>query len=695
MSRIKTLTRLIVAAGVSALIITLMLKLFGTGIDDATRPSLLELLRGTILSTVAIYVVLTFVSILLRAIRYRVLVRASSSDDIPSLFQFAMVTGVRNMMVDLLPARLGELVYVALLNRGYAVRASHCLSSLSIAVVFDFIALGFIILISGLILVSTGDSTTWIWVTLILVSIVVLIAVMSLTVLLPQLIQLFNRVHIERKWFKAMLSFAEQLDDSIRTCRRAGVFGWVFVLSLTIRGLKYAGLFMLFMAVAAPAFPQLADASWEKVLAALVGAEKSAGLPIPAFMSFGTYETGGTLTLVALGFSGADSFLAMLGVHVWSQSIDYGLGLLCLLLFVFLVRPIKTEAKNHLPKLKAAAAVLLFLVGCFFLALQYRSHTKLGSTSAPPVGESLRQTSQTEIDSGLTGLSDGALRGFVVWSSNRFGNHDILRMELPSGEIQQLTTHPHTETWPRISPDGKTLVFARSREAWVSQRNSVAWNVWIKDLETGVEKQITETASYPFWVRDGVIGYLKDGQRIQQHNLTSGETETVFLPGENNAVPPGSPLSSPDIHPQTASVVFTTRQTSLNMNTGFWGTGLWQQDHQLDGVLDGCELNWSYNGERLYQVGHGGKQKTMFYEIDPFTLEATPLLDLPGDFSHEYWPEDSNDGRYLVFGASRGDHEHDTADYEIFIWEIGQPESSATRLTFHTGNDNWPDIFVE
>ena len=69
-------------------------------------------------------------------------------------------------------------------------------------------------------------------------------------------------------------------------------------------------------------------------------------------------------------------------------------------------------------------------------------------------------------------------------------------------------------------------------------------------------------------------------------------------------------------------------------------------------------------------------------------------LDMPGEYSHEYFPKLSNSEDYLVFGSSTGDHEHDSADYEIFIWQVGTPVQSASRLTFHTGNDNWPDIFI-
>jgi hypothetical protein len=49
----------------------------------------------------------------------------------------------------------------------------------------------------------------------------------------------------------------------------------------------------------------------------------------------------------------------------------------------------------------------------------------------------------------------------------------------------------------------------------------------------------------------------------------------------------------------------------------------------------------------------------------------------------------------MVLGASAGGHEHDTADYEIFLWKTGAPAAAAARLTFHTGNDCWPDVWLE
>ena len=69
-------------------------------------------------------------------------------------------------------------------------------------------------------------------------------------------------------------------------------------------------------------------------------------------------------------------------------------------------------------------------------------------------------------------------------------------------------------------------------------------------------------------------------------------------------------------------------------------------------------------------------------------------MDLPGSYSHEYFPRVSSDGRWLVWGAAARGHEHDRADYEVFVWQIGQPVNEVVRLTHHPGNDQWPDIHV-
>lgn len=49
----------------------------------------------------------------------------------------------------------------------------------------------------------------------------------------------------------------------------------------------------------------------------------------------------------------------------------------------------------------------------------------------------------------------------------------------------------------------------------------------------------------------------------------------------------------------------------------------------------------------------------------------------------------------MVWGATQRGHDHDIADYEIYLWQVGTPADSAVRLTFHSGNDRWPDIHLD
>jgi hypothetical protein len=87
------------------------------------------------------------------------------------------------------------------------------------------------------------------------------------------------------------------------------------------------------------------------------------------------------------------------------------------------------------------------------------------------------------------------------------------------------------------------------------------------------------------------------------------------------------------------------------------------------------------NGGTQIMTGGPGRKRELF-------------MDLPGSYSHEYFPRVSNDGHWLVWGAAASGHEHDRADYEIFVWQIGAPRSEVVRLTHHSGNDQWPDIHV-
>lgn len=704
---LKLILRLGVSAGISFAVLGLMIHLFSGGLSPDNRPSILGVLERTTHWMLIVYGLLYLVQLALRASRYRILIAAAGEQNIPSFFHMSIVTGVRNMLVDLLPARIGELSYVAMLNRGYRVGADACLSSLTIAIAFDFVALLFVVF--GLMLVQLLGTGVEGWMLSALLSAIVIttIAVVGLFFIAPWFVNAFMRTENPRVRDSKVLNFVFKLANkfaiAIQETRRSGTLWSVLFLSIAIRVLKYVGFYLLFKAVVVPSFQQLAGLPMPQVVSALIGGELAASLPVPAFMSFGVYEAGGTAVLTAFGIDKIQSLIAMLSVHIWSQLFDYIFGGICFLLFVFLFRSTTKSAGEEQVKskmnqwLKVGLVGVVFLFGSGLLAKEYRTSKKMGAVSAPPVGEDVSTNFSERLTK--TGQELQGIDGFVVWSSNRFGNHDIIKMELPSREITRLTDHPHTEFYSRISPDGKRVVFARSQEAWVSQRNWLAWDVYVVDIASGKEKLIARNATFPSWVDNDSVSYLHEGDKVVVESLgLLGRANIVYESGKTNKVSSGALISTPEYNPETGQVAFTGRQSQMGMNKGFWGTGVQQTDSTHIGLHDGCQIFFSSDNSYMYQVVNGsGKYDSkgnQFVRIESGTYETTVLFDFNDDYSHIYFPKDSNDGRYMVFGGSAGGHEHDTADYEIFLWDMQTQKEYATRLSFHSGNDNWPDVHI-
>lgn len=697
---------------VSLIILALLLQLVTSGLPDQERPSVLTALQNTSLTLVFCYVCLSLVALFVRAYRYRLLIQMSGSDVVPTIGQMAIVTGIRNMVVDLLPARIGELGYVGLLNRGYGVKLPHCVSSLTVAIAFDFVAVLVVIAMIVAKQALGGELQGWALGAMLSAVALSMIALAGLFIITPwfnqRLSGLKEAADVTSLWGK-VLALLDDFTTSLIAVRRAGKTLPVVAVSILIRLLKYAGMYLLFVGVAA-SFDSLANIPMEHAIGALIGGEIGASMPIPTFMSFGAYEAGSALVFQLLGVADqAAAVITMLCVHIWSQCMDYLLGGVLLAVFIFMVRrgPARSSSQGSVAVTRVKAtwmnlfAGFVLMLSSGFLAYHLWAASKIGSLTPPDSGTidaaSLTQREQAKVE--LDGVE-----GFVVFSSNRDGNHDIFKLDLASFELSKLTTHPNTETYPRVSFDGTQVVFSRAHQPWVSQRNTVAWDVYLLDLASGKEQRLASNATAPEWIADNEIAYLQSGQQVMRLNVDTLDATLALEPGRGNRLPADAKLQNPSVNPLSGAVSFTARQTAIGSPHGHWGTALLGSG-QVNPVLEGCELRWQRDGLGLYQVTKGGRDDGLrIVSVDPATLSSVPLtgakvetlIDLAGEFSHEYWPIESNNGDYVVFGASRGKqaHEHDVADYEIFIWKKGSDSSSATRLTFHTGNDNWPSIYI-
>lgn len=684
--------RLAVSAAVSSFVLGLMFRLWLSGQASEGAATLYTALRDASRPLLGMYLILALVQTTLRALRNSVLLKAGGEARVPPMGHLTLVSLTRNMFSDLLPARLGELSYVALLNRLYGVRAEVCVSSLAVSMVFDLVAL--LLLVAGgvsvqLVAAAPTPALTYSAIALLaIVAIAFAVLFRGIGFISTASRRLATRMKNARLLARP-LDFLDRLAGALELTRASGVLSITLLLSLALRLTKYAALYMAFQATARAAFPTLAAASPFQVLSTLLIAEATASLPIPTFMSFGSYEAGGVLLLTTLGFSAAEGALCMLATHICSQTIDYSLGGVGLLL-VTLCAPATKRAPSPGPRLRSArrwapagAALLIMAGAAVMLTHAYINFRRAGALAPAPPGKTVQAD---EWDLSKAGQLVKGRVGFIVWSSNRSGNHELYQMALPGFTTRQLTRNDHVDYFPRISSDGKRLVFARSQARWVSVRNERPWDLYILDLESGREALLAKEANMPAWSGPDSVVFQRAGNQAIERDLKTGK-EVVIVAAGTGGVPDAESLSSPSYWREAGQTAITIRGGARMTAVAGPGTAFLK-------VGGGCQITWSPDHSFLYYTDEGGKMENAFFTFNPKSGERRMLLDTPGDLSHEYFPKLSSDGSFLVFAASAGEHEHDTADYEIFLWRVGSAPADAVRMTYHTGNDFWPDIYL-
>lgn len=685
----QTLLKALVSLGVSAAVFTLLFTMASQGAQGATPERILAALRNAAAGLVAAYALCQILQTLLRALRNRVLLRAGTTEDkrasVPGLWHITLVTFVRGACADMLPARIGELSYVAMLNRGHGIPVSDCMTSLSIGLLFDFAAL-LVVLAAAVAAIAQGLSLLG---SAIVLSGVCLVGWFGLFHILPWFAGLLAR-RSSASWIRVppcawAVKLLVDMSASVRFVAKSGAVLPVLGISAAIRAVKYLGLYGLFIAVVRGTWPEMADAGVPAVLVALISAEGAASLPVPSFMSFGSYEAGGALALTALGFGLAEGTAAMLAMHLISQAIDYGLGGIAFLAFLWLPRG--NEATSRQPRGKTLAAVgICAAVVAALTILAVRMPSVDSEDAARAIG--------APVDRPADAIFPAGFRGRVVWSSNRAGSHDLYLIELPSGEERRLTSSEFTDTYPRFSPDGRRVAFSRSHLPYVSQRDPLKWDTWVLDLATGRETRVATNAFTATWHPDGEsLVFVRNGNRVVRQKAEPGAAEQVLLTAGERGIPASTIFQTPAVGRGGEAVAVTLRR-------GERGTWMFWNDGRNRKIGNGCQLMWTGRPagapDELLWVDAPGSLKHAFYCTSADGGARQLFLDPPLPWSHEYFPRTRIVGPnlWMVYGASTGGHEHDQADYEIFLRRVGSPDQPV-RLTWHTGNDCWPDLFAD
>lgn len=292
----------------------------------------------------------------------------------------------------------------------------------------------------------------------------------------------------------------------------------------------------------------------------------------------------------------------------------------------------------------------------------------------------------------------GKANGQIVWSSSRLGNHDLFVMNTDGSNVHAITQGDAVDWFPRFSPDGSRILFTRSKKGWVYERDANTdgkWDIFTVTTDGKEETKVVDNASWGGWVTGNEIVYVRS-TAVYRRALAGGE-ESMLVDSTKVPALDGALLQQPELSKDGNYLAITLRGSKRE-------TGIWDlKQNTWTRTSEGCQINWTPAGDEIYWVhpsGNGGSRvlhlpvangKPSKSDAD---LDAITLIDLPGRRSHEYFPQLSADGKWLVWAATQRGHDHDIADYEIYLWEVGTPADSAVRLTFHSGNDRWPDIFI-
>ncbi len=175
----------------------------------------------------------------------------------------------------------------------------------------------------------------------------------------------------------------------------------------------------------------------------------------------------------------------------------------------------------------------------------YRDEANIWSIPIPAggtisVAEAQPVTAGSQTIEGLDISPDGR---WLVFDSNRSGNQDIYRLELPDGVPEQLTTDPADDFIPTWSPDGQEIAFYSFRHG--------SRDLHVMTAEGGSLQRITDDPAqerYPDWSPDGnqLVFYSdKSGRQeiyvISREDRSSGWGEPRQLTFDGGVSPRWSP----------------------------------------------------------------------------------------------------------------------------------------------------------
>jgi len=276
----------------------------------------------------------------------------------------------------------------------------------------------------------------------------------------------------------------------------------------------------------------------------------------------------------------------------------------------------------------------------------------------------------------------GRITGQIVWESNRTGAWELYVMNADGTGAHRLTSLAAPDdplAWtsylrPRFSPDGRKILFAYGKAHAPTE-------CWLADAASGAAHKLTEGNPLN-WLPDGSGFLLLRDKQVWKFELRSGE------------VAPALPVTIRDANSEGGMVGYVAPDLSAGVFRFGRNEYIRLSDGSVEKTTGGCEPRMTADGRYMYWV-QGPKD---FRVWDTRADEEHQILGTPpvDPYNYTYFPTVSSDLHWLLYGASPGQHDHNTSDYEVYLQELDnwQAKGAPVRLTFNTGTDRWPNLWL-
>lgn len=630
-----------------------------------TKVSLAEvvdLLRGISFRWIVLFLLLSFSMSLFRTWRSQLVLNASGYH--PNTIALFLIILVRNFFSDLLPARLGTLIYFYLVQTRLGIAFGPAASSFAYDFVFDMVSLALLIILAVMVQTSTLIPSTAV------ISGGVLLGAISMGVLLilPALLRFVAKMCLSVSFLSQKLRqrLHDALVDTGRNmvlAREQGIYWRIFVLSLGVRCCKYLSLYVLLLALVLPLGFTVLSFPLPKVFLGLCSAELAASLPISGIAGFGVYEGAWTLVFQLLGYSERIAVLTSISHHLLTQVYGYSLGALALL--VLLLPVFKRETKAESPEkqvvgklfwLQFAGVVAVIMSGFLFLfpgqgeGVQPAPREPEKSIVSP---EQAREPEKSIVSPDQAGQGYGEkVRGKIVYQRP----DGIYLLNLQDKTPKRLVPYG---TYPRWSPDGGRFVFVHGND------------IVLADAEGREVKKIAvaERARAVCFAPDGKSVLFSDGRLLKKVELATGRVTTLL---QNNSEFREFDLSSDGTRlAATVRTLLGTKVLAFDLAGGM---------KERTVANNGCSASLSPDG-RFITVNGASHKKLDLYDWQ--TLRPAGAVSAPAGlkFDNQYW---SNHPEWLVSTSEGGGP-------DIYLHHV--PGNTAFRVT-SSGDCDRADLFV-